>query len=143
MRSAGKDPDEIKQLNRAELLEEVAYIILKKEYEKLGATGGYEPEYPSVIGEPETEYPSDNPIVHNPDTEEMGDKEMRQRELPLREEELIIRRQEIELRKLEMERQSKADTAKTLNDNSLIAQTKKFADAIKHIFPELPSASVL
>jgi hypothetical protein len=50
-------------------------------------------------------------------------------------------REEMKLKQLEMERLEKMETAKAKEEKSLVGRTKKFADAIKHVFPEMPTES--
>ena len=46
---------------------------------------------------------------------------------------------EFELRKAELDRQKAVDAAKHKEENSLVGRTRKFAEAIKHVFPAMPS----
>ena len=43
------------------------------------------------------------------------------------------------LRTAELERQKAVDAAKQKDENSLVGRTRKFAEAIKHVFPSMPS----
>ena len=49
--------------------------------------------------------------------------------------------EEIKLREKELDRQYKLDAAKAKEDTSLVGRTRKFAEAIKHVFPEMPTES--
>ena len=74
--------------------------------------------------------------------------EVRQREIreeKYRAEELAradkYRSEELDIRRRELQRQENADKFKAAEDKSLLTRTKKFAEALKNVFPNMPRES--
>jgi len=125
---AGYDEEEVFSIERPALLEAMAKVLVQ------GLTIG---------GKPASD----------------PDKDRREKELKLREEELEFKKleekrrieekeieesrwkEEIDLHRMELDRQRKLDAAKANDDSSLVGRTRKFAEAIKHVFSDMPTES--
>jgi len=70
--------------------------------------------------------------------EEKEDENIRREEREIADQ---IWRDERRLRQQEIDRQQKLDAVKTKDEKSLVGRTRKFAEAIKHVFSDMPTES--
>jgi hypothetical protein len=139
---AGQDEEQVFAWDRPDLLEAMAEVILASGEE--GATKA------TVAADPERLLKEREIMLKERDLQLKEKKERRRRED--KEEEERRRREEREiadqrwrdemrLRQQEIERQQKLDAVKTKDEKSLVGRTRKFAEAIKHVFPDMPTES--
>lgn len=141
---AGVDEDDLFAMDRTVMLEAMAQIILdKEEAEKQGATRQQDAGNTS----------GDETIS------DLENREFQKKKLLLKEEELQFKMRkeerrnaerkadekrweaEVKLRQMEFERQQRVDAARDNAESSLVGRTRKFAEAIKHVFPDMPTES--